>query len=161
MAVIVDPNLFKQVHYIVESIASSDHQQLQTRSHRYGVKVWDGPQKPTRLHFEAQLIRRSKIDGGPGFALEIGFHAEERSVELNQRAIDHLLSVEAEWRPILGSEAVAGSFFDADQWRRISDVWFEPDLDADDTPFEIASRLVDYVDALGPHLVGRPFDRST
>ena len=43
-------------------------------------------------------------------------------------------------------------FFDADQWRRISDVWFDPDLEAADTPFEIASRLVDYIDALTPQL---------
>ncbi len=152
MALIVDPNLFKQVHYIIESIASADHDRLQARSHRYGVKIWNGPQKPTRLHFEAQLLRRQKVDGEPGMALEIGFHAEERSVEANQATLDHLMANESLWRPLLGPEAVAGVFFDADQWRRLSDVWLDPDLEDDDTAFEIASRLIDYLDAIDPLL---------
>ena len=47
---------------------------------------------------------------------------------------------------------MAGPFFGAEHWRRISDVWIDPDLGGDDAAFEVAGRLVDYVEALGPLL---------
>ena len=40
----------------------------------------------------------------------------------------------------------------AEHWRRISEVWPDPDLSEPGLAFEIASRLVDYVTALEPHL---------
>ncbi len=155
MAEIVDPQLFGQVAVIIQSIAPTDLGVVRTRSHRHGVKVWIGPEKPTRRHYEAQIVGRGKVDGVEGIALEIGFHAEDRNEDLNQACLEQLQRNETTWRAMLGDEATAGLFFGAAHWRRLSDVWIDPDLDDDDVPFEIAARLVDYLAAIEPLLSDR------
>ncbi len=145
-------DLFGQVDDIVRSISS--HEALQSRFHRYGIKVWFGPEKPTREHYEAQLLSRHKVDGVKGLALEVGFHAENKDEAANDAAVATLRAKEKTWRKRLGSEATAGPFIGAEHWRRVSELWFDPELDDDDAAFEIASRLVDYMDAFQPILDG-------
>lgn len=148
----MDQELFGQVDDIVRSLVGEQLPDLRARAQRYGIKVWFGTEKPTRLHFEAQVLGRHKVDGTAGVALEIGFHAEERDEAANQAALDRLVAAESTWRPTLGPEATAGTFFDAPHWRRLSDVWLDPDLSEEGVAFEIASRLADYLVSLQPLL---------
>ena len=126
--------------------------ELRTRHHRYGIKVWFGPAKPTREHYEAQVIGAKHVAEATVLAIEVGFHAEHRDPADNERALD------AAARPArsggarsLGPEAVAGEFIDDRHgWQRLSETWPDPDLGDPDLPLELATRLTDYITALEP-----------
>ena len=64
--------------------------------------------------------------------------------------LGRLLGKERVWRRELGDEPEAGAFIGVDRWRRISEVWDEPDPDDVDVAIEIAARLADYVSVLEP-----------
>jgi hypothetical protein len=98
-----------------------------------------------REHYEAQLVR---IDGT--IVLEVGFHAEHPKVGENEAVLNRLLYDEHVWRRELGDEPEAGVFIGVDRWRRISEIWDEPDPDDVDVAIEIAARLADYVSVLEP-----------
>lgn len=140
----MERTFFEQVLDAVEGFVGEDHGPLGSTAHRRGLKIWFGDS--IREHYEAQLIRL-----GDGTALEIGFHSEHPRLEANQSVIDHLSAHEHRWRSELGDEAEIGGFIGADYWRRVSEVWEEPDLDDPETPIEIAARLADYVAAIEPH----------
>lgn len=145
--------LFEQVGELARTLTVADLGEFRFRAHRRGVKVWFSTEKPSRHHYEAQVIPRRFVDGIEGAALEIGFHAEDGDVAVNDSAIATLVSAEGSWRPDLGDEAEAGPFLGRpDDWRRCSETWIEPDLDDEEIAFEIASRLADYVNALQPLL---------
>ncbi len=148
----MDDDLFAQVHDVVRALGGPHVDGVHARVRRYGIKLWTGPAQPTRLHYEAQVLGRQHVDGKAGVALEVGFHAEHRDEAENEAALASLLAVEDRWRPRLGTEATAGPFLGAPHWRRLSDVWLEPDLGADDVAVELGSRLVDYVESLTPLL---------
>ncbi len=120
------------------------------RAHRHGIKVWFDEQA-SREHYEAQVVSRRLVDGEPGRALEIGFHAEQPSLAANEAVLARLVAAEERWRPVLGDEAAAGPFFGRpEDWRRLSEAWIEPDLDEPDIVMSVASRLTDYIEALEP-----------
>lgn len=120
------------------------------RAHRRGIKVWFDD-RVSREHYEAQLVPRRLVDGQAGTALEIGFHAEQPSLEDNEAVLARLLAAEEAWRPGLGDEAEAGPFFGRpEDWRRLSEAWIEPDLDEADLVMSVAGRLTDYIEALEP-----------
>ncbi|NNE96542.1 MAG: hypothetical protein HKN24_10990 [Acidimicrobiales bacterium] len=146
----MEPNLFAEVADIVRSMAPDGLGELRLRSHRRGVKVWFGPQAAPRVHYEAQLIRRRFIDDADGIALEIGFHSELKTETDNQAEIDRLLKKKRVWSKELGDVVTGGAFLGNDTWRRLSEVWIEPNLDDPDLAFEIGSRLVDYLDLFEP-----------
>ncbi len=123
--------------------------------HRYGVKAWFGPEKPTRLHYEAQVVGRRHVPEAEVLALEVGFHAEEPKPADNDAVLAHLLSVEPRWRKALGRAPVAGEFLGRDTWSRLSETWLDPDLSDDEIGIEVAARLVDYIEALEPVLRSR------
>jgi hypothetical protein len=148
----IETHLFEQVADAVRSLMADDGATLHLRSHRRGVKAWFGPETPTRAHYEAQLIPRRHVDGIDGMAIEVGFHAEHKDPVHNEQILQELLDHETTWRPALGEESEAGVFLGADNWRRVSDVWLEPDLDDPDLAFEMAARLVDYLHAIEPVL---------
>lgn len=140
----IERGFFEWVFDAFEGFASSIDGELQSSSHRRGLKVWyDGAKKE---HYEAQLI---KLPGG-NVALEIGFHAEHAQDDHNQALLDRLLTSEATWREQLGAEAEAAMFIGANRWRRISEVWDAPDPEDPEATIEIAARLADYVMALEP-----------
>ena len=143
--------LFEQVADAVRSLMDDD-EQLRLRWHRRGVKAWFGGEKPSRAHYEAQLIPRRHVDGVDGMAIEVGFHAEHKDTAQNEQVLQLLLRHERIWRNELGDEAEAGSFLGADNWRRVSDVWLEPDLEDPELAFEMATRLVDYLHVIEPIL---------
>ncbi len=143
-------HLFDEVEDVVRGMTPDGLGDLQARARRWGIKVWFGSSSPPRVHYEAQLIRRTHVDEGEGWALEIGFHAEHYDESSNEAEIAALLRHKGAWLSELGGEPVAGPFLGNEQWRRISEVWLDPAMDDPGAGFEIGSRLVDYVEALEP-----------
>ncbi len=80
--------------------------------------------------------------------LEIGFHTEYPKVAENEAVLGCLLGDEQVRRREHGDEPEAGGFIGVTRWRRISEVWDEPD-DVD-VAIGIAARLADYVSVLEP-----------
>ena len=117
--------------------------------HRYGVKVWVGEKAPPREHYEAQVVGRQYAQEATALAIEVGFHAEYPKETDNEAVIDRLRRSERVWRRRLGDEVVVGSFLGrAEHWRRVSEVWPDPDLDDPELVFQLAGRLADYVTTL-------------
>jgi hypothetical protein len=147
----VELQLFDEVGEALRGLVPSELGELRTRHHRYGIKVWFGPVKPTREHYEAQVIGARHVAGAEVLALEVGYHAEHRDPADNERAVAHLRGREARWRKALGPDPVAGEFIDdRNGWQRLSETWADPDLADPDLPFELATRLTDYITALEP-----------
>ncbi len=144
--------LFDQVDDLVRAMTPEHLGELKTRSHRRGIKVWFGQEKAGKQHYEAQILARRHVDGQEGVAIEIGFHSEHADPSKNQAVLDHLTTSERQWRKLLGAEAQGGVFFGAENWRRVSEAWIEPNLEDGELSFEIAARLVDYLSALEPRL---------
>ena len=143
-------HLFEQVAELTKALAPEDLGDVRTKAHRRGVKVWCNAAQAGREHYEAQLIPRRYVDGIDGAAIEIGFHAEHKDASENDAAIKPLLAQERAWTKTLGGEPVIGPFLGADNWRRASEVWIEPDLEDPELAFELASRVVDYLAATQP-----------
>jgi hypothetical protein len=151
--VAVELSLFDEVAEALRGMVAADLGALQCRPRSYGIKVWFGPSKPPREHYEAQVISPHAVEGATVLGLEIGFHAEHPKVGDNDRVLGLLLKAEKRWRKVLGTDAVAGPFLGrADLWRRVSETWADPDLGEPDLGMEVASRLADYIDALEPLL---------
>lgn len=139
----VDPSFFHQVQHVLEGFVIDVEGTLHSTAHPRGIKVWYDD--ATKEHYEAQLVR---VDGT--IKLEVGFHSEYPKVEANDAVLTRLLAKEKVWRRELGGEPTAGVFIGADRWRRISEIWEEPDTDDADAAFEIAARLADYLSVLEP-----------
>ena len=139
----MEQTFFHQVQDVFESFVIDVGGTLHATAHGRGIKVWYD--ESTREHYEAQLVR---VDGK--IVLEIGFHAEYPKVGENEAVLDRLLNNERIWRRELGNEPEAGVFLGADRWRRISEIWDEPDFDDVDIAIEIAARLADYVSVIEP-----------
>ena len=143
--------LFDEVADALRGVLPPDLGELRLRVQRYGIKVWFDTEKPTREHYEAQVIGARHVEHATVLALEIGFHAEHAKAADNDAVLERLLKAERRWRKVVGDEAVAGPFLGrADVWRRISETWPDPDLGEDDLGVEVALRLRDYVTALEP-----------
>jgi hypothetical protein len=147
----MDVGLFEEVAAILPSLVSEQFGPLRQKAHRYGIKVWFGAAKPSRDHYEAQVVGAGASPSAKVLALEIGFHAEHQKEADNDAVLERLLADEAHWREIVGPEPTAGPFLGrAEHWRRISELWDDPDLGDPELPFEIAARLTDYITALQP-----------
>jgi hypothetical protein len=147
----VELQLFDEVGEVLRGLVPAELGELRTKHHRYGIKVWFGPAKPTREHYEAQVIGARHVAGAEVLALELGYHAEHRDPADNERALATLRAVEPRWRKVLGPDPVAGEFIDdRNGWQRVSETWADPDLGDPDLPFELATRLTDYITALEP-----------
>jgi hypothetical protein len=152
----VEESLFDDVGDILVGVAPAALGLCRFRAHRYGIKVWFGPEKPIREHYEAQVIGPQEVEGASVLALEVGFHSEHPKEAENDAVIAHLLTKERVWRKTLGKEAEAGPFLGRqDSWRRVSEIWPDPDLSDAELALEIALRLVDYVSAIEPVRRGR------
>jgi hypothetical protein len=143
--------LFEGVAEACRSLVPPDLGELQLRPRAYGLKVWIGPVEPPRDHYEAQVVGARHVPGADYLAIEIGFHLEHRTKEENDAALDALVRRERTWRKALGPEAVAGPFIGRpEDWRRISEVWVDPDLGDPELALDLALRLTDYVTAIEP-----------
>ncbi|MEY4231044.1 MAG: hypothetical protein RLZZ362_1893 [Actinomycetota bacterium] len=139
----MEQTFFHQVQDVLEGFVIDVAGTLHSTAHGRGIKVWYDD--ATREHYEAQLVR---VDGK--VVLEVGFHAEHPKVGENDALLNRLLDAEHVWRRELGGEPEAGVFIGVDRWRRISEIWDEPDADDVDAAIEIAARLADYISVLEP-----------
>ncbi len=147
----VEESLFDDVGDIVVGVAPAALGPCHYRAHRYGIKLWFGSDKPIREHYEAQVIGAQEVEGASLLALEVGFHSEHSQATENDAVIAYLVAHERDWRRALGTEAEVGAFLGRqDAWRRVSEIWADPDLGASDLGLEIALRLVEYATALEP-----------
>jgi hypothetical protein len=147
----VELSLFEEVAEALRALLLGDLGPVRLRWHRYGIKVWFGSERPPREHYEAQVIGPEHVENAAVLALEVGFHAEHRDAADNDRVIARLLDREGEWRPKIGADAVVGPFLGrADTWRRVSEIWADPDLSSTDLAFEVASRIGEYAAAIEP-----------
>jgi hypothetical protein len=143
--------LFEVVADAVGGMVPAELGPVHHRWHRYGVKVWFGPETPTREHYEAQVVGAKLVDEAEVLAVEIGFHAENPKPAENTAALAVLLAAERTWRRELGDAPVAGAFLGTrDDWCRVSETWADPDLSDQELGVELAARLTDYVVALEP-----------
>ncbi|MEL7207835.1 MAG: hypothetical protein AAGK32_06315 [Actinomycetota bacterium] len=148
-------HLFEHTGELVRAMLGEIDPPPRYRAHRRGVKVWFGPAKPTRFHYEAQLIPGHLVDAptADGEAtIEVGFHAEHGDDRRNRAVLDHLGGNRRAWHRTLGDQAELGPFLGNSNWGRLSEVWVGDDLDDPELAFELASRLVDYVEAVEPLL---------
>jgi hypothetical protein len=139
-------DLFDRVSDVLPGMVPEDLGDFMHRAHGSGIKVWwsdDG-----REHFEAQLVRAAEYDGP---VLEIGFHAEHGDADRND-AVLASLTPRRGWASVLGKQVQAGRFLGGRSrpWRRVSEIWRDVDLHAEDLPIEIADRLVAYIEAIEP-----------
>ena len=149
--------LFEAVAEGCRSLVPTDLGDLRLRHRAYGIKAWIGPADPPRAHFEAQVVGARHVPEADHLALEVGFHLEHRSVEENDAVLADLLRQERRWRSVVGSEAVAGPFIGRpEDWRRISELWVDPDMGDPELATELALSLTDYICALQPLLHSRP-----
>jgi hypothetical protein len=146
--------LFDTVAALLRGMVPAELGEFRERHHRYGIKVWFGPAKPPREHYEAQVVGAKYVKAAKVLALEVGFHAEHADEQANDAVLERLGKAEKKWRRDLGKEPEAGVFLGADVWRRVSETWVDPDLGEPDLAFEIAARLTDYVTALEPIRTG-------
>ena len=143
--------LFDEVGEALRGLVPVELGEPRLRAHRYGVKVWYGPAKPPREHYEAQVIGAQHVEDATVLAIEVGFHAEHPKVEDNDLVIRRLVAQRRHWRKALGPHAIAGPFLGRpEDWRRVSETWPDPDLGDPDLPIELATRLTDYISVLEP-----------
>ena len=149
----MDSSLFDEVADALRSMAPPELGPIHVRARTYGLKAWFGSESPPREHYEAQVISPDAVRGAKVLALEVGFHTEHPRQADNDAVIAKLQSGEKKWRRVVGKEAEVGPFLGkADVWRRVSETWADPDLDDEELPLELATRLTDYVTALEPLL---------
>jgi hypothetical protein len=148
---VVEQHVFDEVAQALRGLLPSELGLLQTRAHRYGIKVWFGPAKAPREHYEAQVVGAKHVPGATTLAIEVGFHAEHPDPAANAAVLAVLGDAERRWRKGLGPEAVSGPFIaDRHGWQRLSETWTDPDLGDPELAFEVAARLTDYITALEP-----------
>ena len=147
----VDRLLFEDVADALRGLVSSDLGELRSYYHRNGIKIWFGPAKAPREHYEAQVVGAQHAPDAEVLAIEVGFHSEHSKEADNEAVLTELARYECEWRSELGQEPVTGAFLGrAEHWRRVSEVWPDPDLSDPDLVFEVAARLAEYARALEP-----------
>ena len=144
---------FEQAGEVARMLLPAEIGPVQHRAHRRGVKLWVGADACPPEHYEAQLVGRRHVDGVDGVAIEVGFHSERKKEPENDEVLQALVADRPEWDDGIGEEATAGVFLGHEGWRRISEVWIEPDFEDDDLGFEMGSRLADYVLALEPLVI--------
>jgi len=147
-----DRSLFEDVADALRGLPPADRSELHCSYHRYSVKVWVGPAtKAPREHYEAQVIGPERVPNATALAIEVGFHSEYPEEADNEAVISTLVRSERSWRSQLGTEALVGTFLGrAEHWRRISEVWPDPDMTDPELVFELAARLNEYLTALEP-----------
>ena len=147
----MESSLFDDAGDALRGIVPAELGPMRMRAHRYGIKIWFGSQNATKEHYEAQVVGARDVPAARTLALEVGFHSEHPKAAANDDVIARIMTHEKQWRRTVGAEAEVAPFLGrAEHWRRISEIWLDPDLGEPGLAFEIASRLVDYITAIEP-----------
>jgi hypothetical protein len=147
----VDLSAFEAASALLPGMLPPELGTPRQHAHRYGVKVWFDTEKPTKEHYEAQVLGAKDVPGAKILAIEVGFHSEHSKEAENEKVVAALLADEKRWRKAIGKEAEATVFLGhAQHWRRVSETWNDPDLGDPDLAFEVAARLTDYITAIEP-----------
>ena len=101
----MEPSLFDDVGDAVRGLLTPDLGEPHLRAHRYGIKVWFRTVKPTREHYEAQVVGARDWPGARVLALEVGFHCEHPKESDNDAVTARLTKTEKRWRRDIGKEA--------------------------------------------------------
>lgn len=145
------PSAFEVAADALRTLLGDDHGPWGVGGHRWGLKLWFGEEgRAGREHYEAQAVGKRHVPQASSFAIEVGFHAEHPDDADNDAVLARLAAREQRWRRSLGGPVEAGPFLGRQGWRRVSELWIDPDLRDPDLPLAIACRLVDYADALEP-----------
>jgi hypothetical protein len=152
-----DRSLFEDVADALRGLHPADLTELHCTYHRYGIKLWLGPDtKAPREHYEAQVIGPRYVPQAATLGIEVGFHSEYPQEADNEAVISELARSERLWRKQLGGEVCVGAFLGrAEHWRRVSEVWPDPNMSDPELIFELAARLTDYLTALEPYRIAR------
>jgi hypothetical protein len=147
----VELSVFEAVGALLPGMLPDGLGDVHQYAHKYGIKVWFDSAKPTREHYEAQVIGAKDVPEAKVLAIEVGFHAEHSKEAENEAVLAKLLATEKKWRKEVGKEAEATVFLGrAQHWRRVSETWPDPDLGDPELAFELAARLTDYITAIEP-----------
>ena len=153
---VIERSLFEDVADALRGLVGDGLGELHAQHHRYGIKVWMGTAKPPREHYEAQVIGPKDAPGAEVLSIEVGFHSEYPREADNEAVISELRRSEREWRRKLGNDPVLGTFLGrAEHWRRVSELWLDPDMSDPELVFELADRLNEYLTAIEPRRSGR------
>jgi hypothetical protein len=152
-----DRSLFEDVSDALRGLSPAELGELHCTHHRYGIKIWVGPAtKAPREHYEAQVIGPQYVPGAAKLAIEVGFHSEHPHEADNEAVIAALVGSGRSWRKKLGEDVQIGPFLGrAEHWRRVSEVWSDPDMGDPELVFELAARLTAYLTALEPYRTPR------
>jgi hypothetical protein len=151
----VDDTLFDEVAEATRTLVPAELGTLRLRPRRWALKAWFGPAEPIKEHYEAQIIGAKHVPGATSLGIEIGFHAEHKAPADNDECLARIEAAGPTWRQELGPEAEMGGFIGRpDQWRRVSEVWVDPNLADDELAWEIATRLTDYIVCIEPLRAG-------
>ena len=152
----MDLQLFDEVGEVLRGLLPPELGELRTKHHRYGIKVWFGPAKPTREHYEAQVIGAKHVaeaDGAghrgrlprraprPG-----GQRAGARAPPRAARSGGARCSGPRRWPASSSTTATGGS-----ACRRPGPT---PTSAIPISPIELATRLTDYITTLEPLRAG-------
>ena len=99
--------LFEEVCEALRGLVPLELGTFRHKTHRYGTKIWFGPEAPPKEHYEAQVVGVRDVPEAEVLAIEVGFHSEYPKPADNDEVLAALLAAEGEWRPELGDEAVA------------------------------------------------------
>ena len=147
----MDLVLFDIVDEAVRSLVPDDLGPVRSKVRTYGIKVWFGLPVINGEHYEAQVLGPRDAPGAAVLAVEVGFHSEHPGEQTNDTVVDRIAAAERSWRRRLGPEAEIDAFLGrATHWRRISELWLDPDLSDPGIGIDLATRLIDYAVALEP-----------
>lgn len=146
----MEHGLFDQVADAVVGMADPALGELRTAPRRWGIKVWFDEDACPKEHYEAQLVSARLVPDATALALEVGFHAEHPTEADNEDALAPVVAHAASLARSLGPDLVVGAFLGRASWRRASEVWVDPDLGDPELCFELADRLVSYLEAIEP-----------
>lgn len=147
----MDLSPFEAAEALVAGMVPDELGTVRSSAHKYGIKVWFDTPKAPKEHYEAQVVGARDVPGAKVLAIEVGFHAEHAKAAENEAVLDRLRAAEKRWRKGIGKEAEIDVFLGrAQNWRRVSECWIDPDLGDPELAFEIAARLTDYISAIEP-----------
>ncbi|MET0665040.1 MAG: hypothetical protein ABW008_05740, partial [Acidimicrobiales bacterium] len=68
--------LFEEACEALRGLVPPELGPFRHKTHRYGTKIWFGPEAPPKEHYEAQVVGVRDVPEAEVLAIEVGFHSE-------------------------------------------------------------------------------------